>query len=347
VGVPAQENLFPHNPGDGCDAGDVRRVHTVRAAISLRLEKHERRGAGAMRITLRWTLLFLASLAGAHMPQELAISVNVDLVVLQATVKNGKGAVADGLKEENFAVFEDGVRQSIRLFRHEDLAMTAGLVVDHSGSMRTKLADVVAAAQAFVRFSSSEDEMFVVNFNENVSLGLLDPPRFTNKPEELAAAITRTAPSGQTALYDAVIEGLNQLGAGRREKKVLLVISDGADNASRHSLADVLRMAMESNAAIYTIGVFDEDDPDRNPGVLRRLAETTGGEAYVPGGTRDLEAVCERIATGIRRQYTLGFVSNSTAPEGGMRKLRVTAAAPGYGRLSVRTRTGYVARGIQ
>jgi Ca-activated chloride channel family protein len=311
-------------------------------ALKARLAKL---GAKVLRWTRRWIAIFSASLPGAYIPQEVAISVNVDLVVLQATVKTGKGAFAEGLQEENFAVFEDGVRQTIRLFRHEDLAVTAGLVVDHSGSMGAKLADVVAAARTFVRFSSSEDEMFVVNFNENVSMGLLNPPHFTNRPEELAAAIARTMPVGQTALYDAVIEALGHLRTGSRERHVLLVISDGADNASRHSLTDVLRLAQESNAAIYTIGVFDPEDPDRNPGVLRRLADATGGEAYFPGGTRELEAICEKIAGDIRRQYTIGFVSNSTSPTGGLRKIRVKASAPGQGKLNVRTRTGYIARG--
>ena len=293
----------------------------------------------------RWIPLFLVSLGGADLPQELAISVNVDLVVLQATVRDRKGVVPGDLRKEDFTVFEEGVRQSISVFRHEDLAVTAGLVVDHSGSMRAKLADVVAAARAFVRLSSAEDEMFVVNFNENVTLGLLAPIRFTNRQDEISDAVARTGAAGQTALYDAVVEGLRQLRGGSREKKVLVVISDGADNASRHKLADVLRLAVQSNAAIYTIGIFGEDDPDRNPGVLRRLSHATGGEMFIPSPARDVKAICEQIANDIRRQYTIGYASTGTAAAGVFRAIRLKAEAARHGKLTVRTRSGYVAGG--
>lgn len=298
-----------------------------------------------MIIASRWIPLLLASSAGSQAPQDLAISVNVDLVVLQATVKDAKGQTAGDLQKQDFTVFEDGIRQSIRLFQHEDLAVTAGLVVDHSGSMRAKLAEVVSAARTFVRFSSPEDEMFVVNFNENVTLGLPEPPHFTNRQDELAAAITRTAAAGQTALYDAVAEGLRQLKKGSRDKKVLIVISDGADNASERKLGEILLLAVRSNATIYTIGIFDEDDQDRNPGVLRQLARATGGEAFIPKQSGGVTAICEQIATDIRRQYTLGYVSNRTAPAGSFRRIQVKAESPGHRKLTVRTRSGYFGEG--
>jgi VWFA-related protein len=292
-------------------------------------------------------LLLLAGAGSAPASQELALSVNVDLVVLQATVRDRTGVVPGDLRKEDVTVFEDGVRQTISVFRHDDLAVTAGLIVDHSGSMRAKLANVVAASRTFVRNSSSEDEMFVVNFNENVTLGLLPPVHFTNRQDEMAAAIERTVPAGQTALYDAVAEGLQQLRSGSREKRVLIVISDGADNASKHTLAQVLRLAAQSNAAIYTIGIFGEDDPDRNPGVLRKLSHATGGESFVPTEERTVTAICEQIAKDIRRQYTIGYVSNSMAAAGTFREIRVKAEAPGHGKLTVRTRSGYVAGGVQ
>lgn len=296
-----------------------------------------------MIFTARWAMLLLLSLDGSQAPQELAISVNVNLVVLQATVRDRKGVAAGRLTASDFAVFEDGVRQTIRVFQHLDQPVTAGLVVDHSGSMRPRLADVVDAARTFVRFSSAEDEMFVVNFNERVSLGLGRPGVFTNRQEDVAAAIAGQGAAGQTALYDAVAEGLRQLGAGSREKKVLLLISDGADNRSSHSEAEVLRLAMRSNAAIYAIGIFADEDSDRNPDVLRRLARATGGEAFFPKRAMETAAICQQIAADIRRQYTLGYVSNSTRPEGAFRSIRVVAEAPGQGRLTVRTRAGYLA----
>jgi len=175
-----------------------------------------------------------------------------------------KAGFASDLREQDFEVYEDGVRQPIRVFRHEDIPVTVGLVVDHSGSMRRKLTDVIAAARTFARSSNQEDQMFVVNFNEHVSL--MGPPgRFTNRSEELELAISSSPTIGMTALYDAVVKARERLQAGTRDKKVLIVISDGGDNASAHSLADVLKGAEQSSALVYTIGIFDEADPDRNP----------------------------------------------------------------------------------
>jgi VWFA-related protein len=273
--------------------------------------------------------------------QTYQISVNVDLVVLHATVRDGKGRIAPDLREADFEVYEDGARQSIRLFRHEDIPVTVGLVVDHSGSMRSKLADVVAAAQTFVRESSPADEMFVVNFNEKVRLGLPAAVRFTNVSDQLARAILNAPATGMTALYDAVIDARERLRAGSREKKVLIVISDGGDNASTHNLADVIKAAAASNVLVYTIGVFDSEDPDRNPEVLRRLARATGGEAFFPSESNEVVAICEGIARDIRTQYTLGYVSSNQAHSAAWRAIRVVARADGKRKLIVRARSGY------
>src|ERR1039458_6105815 len=208
-------------------------------------------------------MLFLIGLVGHASPQAPAsiggqdpgpfrIAVNVDLVVLRPTVRDRKGSFVSDLREQDFEVYEDGVRQSIRLFKHEDIPVTVGLVIDHSGSMHHKLPDVVAAARTFVRSSNQEDQMFVVNFNEHVTLGLPGEMSFSNRSEELERAIWKTSTAGQTALYDAIAEALERLRAGSRDKKVLIVISDGGDNASTHSLDDVLKMAGQSSALVYT-----------------------------------------------------------------------------------------------
>src|ERR1019366_4252035 len=147
-------------------------------------------------------------------PRPYRISMNVDLVVLHATVRDRKGRFASDLREQDFGVYEDGVRQSIRVFRHEDIPVTVGLVVDHSGSMVPKLTDVIAAARTFVPSSNQEYQMFVVNFNERVTLGLPGALRFTNRPDELESAILKAPATGQTALYDAVVEALKRLQAG-------------------------------------------------------------------------------------------------------------------------------------
>jgi Ca-activated chloride channel homolog len=273
-------------------------------------------------------------------PRPFQVSISVDLVVLNATVCDRKGIPVTGLHEEDFDVYEDGVRQSLRLFRHEDIPVTVGLVVDHSGSMRRKLPHVIAAARTFVQSSSPEDQMFVVNFNEKVTLGLPAAVEFTNRPEDLARAISETPAAGMTALYDAIFTAQQRLARGSRDKKVLMVISDGADNASTRTLADVLKTGERSGALVYTIGIFDPDDPDRNPAVLKRLAETSGGEAFFPAELNDVVSVCDRIAHDIRSQYTLGYVSN-TAPQAGFRTVKVVARGTGKSKLLVRTRSGY------
>jgi Ca-activated chloride channel family protein len=280
-----------------------------------------------------------------HEPGAFRISVDVALVVLHATVTDRQGGFVSNLGEQDFQVYEDGVLQRIRLFRNEDVPVTVGLVVDHSSTMRPKLAEVSAAAQTFVRSSNPEDEMFVVNFNEAVSLGLPCTIRFTNSTAELEKAITIAPTSGETALYDAIAKALKELQAGSRDKKVLIVVSDGGDNASARSLAQVMKLAAQSSAVIYTVGVFDKEDPDQNPGVLKRLAHATGGEAFFPNQVSDVVAICERIARDIRHQYTIGYVPVNLARDGAYRAIRVVARAKDRDKLFVRTRTSYIAGG--
>jgi VWFA-related protein len=273
------------------------------------------------------------------------ISVDVPLVVLHATVTDRQGSLVSNVGEQDFQVYENGVAQRIQLFKNEDIPVAAGLVIDHSTSMGPKLAEVTAAARAFVRSSNREDEIFVVNFNEIASLGLPPSIRFTDSTAELANAIADESARGQTALYDAIAMGLEQLQAATRDKKVLIVVSDGGDNASRRTLDQVMKLAEQSSAVIYTIGVFDQDDGDKNPGVLNRLARATGGEAFLPGQLSEVVANCERIARDIRHQYIIGYAPSNPAPDGSYRGIRVLARTKDRGKLSVRTRTGYIAGG--
>ncbi len=273
------------------------------------------------------------------------IKVDVDLVVLHATVTDREGSSVSNLGEQGFEVYEDGAPQRIRLFRNEDIPVTVGLVVDHSTSMRPKMVEVIAAAKAFARSSNREDQMFVVNFNERVSLGQPGAIRFTDSTAELGDAIAAAPTGGMTALYDAIARPLEELQAGSRYKKVLIVISDGGDNASTHSLDQVMKLARQSSAVIYTIGIFDGNDPDRNPRVLKHLAGETGGEAFFPDQLSQVVSICERIARDIRHQYTIGYVPSNPARDSSYRTIRVLARAKGHGRLSVRTRTGYIAAG--
>ena len=202
---------------------------------------------------------------------------------------------------------------------------------------------MTAGARAFVRSSNSSDQMFVVNFNERVSQGLPLGLRFSDSIEQLAAAVSGHPAVGTTALYDAIIDGLIRLRDGAREKKVLIVISDGGDNASKAPLDRVLKMAEQSNAMIYTVGIFEPDDPDGKPGVLRRLAHETGGQAFFPSQLTETVEICEHIAKDIRDQYTIGYSSSSEKRDGRYHKVRLTARSKTGGKLSVRTRAGYSA----
>ena len=294
-------------------------------------------------------LITLSSLARAQEPTSTStadaytIKVNVDMVVLRATAQDSENILVSGLNQEDFQVYEDGVLQSIKYFSHEDIPVTVGLVVDNSGSMKPKRHDVIAAALAFARSSNPQDQMFVVNFNENVSFGLPGDIAFTDQPAQLQVALSRVAADGETALYDAVAIALEHLKKGNRDKKVLIVVSDGGDNASKHKLTEIMALVGQPGVTIYTIGIFDDQDADRNPVVLRRLAKATGGEAFLPEALKDVTPICERIARDIRNQYTIAYVPTNRKRDETYRVIQVTARARGYGRLSVRTRTGYFA----
>jgi Ca-activated chloride channel family protein len=294
-------------------------------------------------------LITLSSLARAQEPTSTStadaytIKVNVDMVVLRATAQDSENILVSGLNQEDFQVYEDGVLQSIKYFSHEDIPVTVGLVVDNSGSMKPKRHDVIAAALAFARSSNPQDQMFVVNFNENVSFGLPGDIAFTDQPAQLQVALSRVAADGETALYDAVAIALEHLKKGNRDKKVLIVVSDGGDNASKHKLTEIMALVGQPGVTIYTIGIFDDQDADRNPVVLRRLAKATGGEAFLPEALKDVTPICERIARDIRNQYTIAYVPTNRKRDETYRVIQVKARARGYGRLSVRTRTGYFA----
>jgi Ca-activated chloride channel family protein len=185
--------------------------------------------------------------------------------------------------------------------------------------------------------------MFVVNFNEKVSFGLPVNIAFTDQVAQLQIALSSVDADGETALYDAVAVALEHLKKGDRDKKVLIVVSDGGDNASKRKLADIMALVRQSNVILYTIGIFDDEDPDRNPAVLKRLAKETGGETFLPASLSDVMPVCERIASDIRNQYTIAYVSTNRKRDGTYRVVQVKASAPSRGRLLVRTRPGYFA----
>jgi VWFA-related protein len=250
------------------------------------------------------------------------VKINVDLVVLHATVQDRKRNLVSGLGKEDFQVYEDGVLQQIDSFSHEDIPVTVGLVIDNSGSMRPKRAEVIAAALAFARSSNTNDQIFVVNFNENVSFGLPANTPFTDQVAQLEVALSKIAAKGMTALYDAVAAAFEHLKKGDRDKKALILMSDGADNASLHNLAQIMTMARQSETIIYTIGLYNQDDPDRNPDSLKQLARATGGEAFYPWAVRDVVPICERIARDLRNQYTITYTPANIKYDGSYRVIQ-------------------------
>jgi Ca-activated chloride channel homolog len=299
-------------------------------------------------------LFFLVVLSGITPHHELllsqgrqdvpyTVSVSVDTVVLHATVSDHKGTPISGLTQKDFQVYEDGIPQQIEYFSHEDIPVTVGLVVDNSGTMEPKQSEVIASALAFARSSNPEDQMFVVHFNEKVSFGLPADMPFTDKMDQLEIALSRINAHGKTALYDAVSDALDHLQKGNRDKKVLIVISDGGDNASKHKLDEILSMAGRSDAIIYTIGIYDVNDPDRNVRALMQLAKATGGESFLPDSIGEVISNCKQIARDIRSQYSIAYLPTNTKQDGKYRLIQVKAEAPKRGRLFVRTRAGYYA----
>lgn len=273
---------------------------------------------------------------------QFTLSVDVDLAVFNVTVLGDDGRPVTGLTADKFRVFEDGREEKIKIFQPEDTPATVGLLIDASGSMTNKRNDVIAAAQAFVAASHPDDEMFIVNFNRRAWLALPEGTAFTSDREKLRTTLTQTQNEGTTALYDAIELALNHFKETSRQRKALVVLSDGGDNASRVKLDDVLRMAQQSSATIYCIGIYDPNQKDRDPAVLKRIAKVTGGESYFPKSLAELRTIWPRIADAIRGQYTIGYVSANQNHDGTFRKVKIVAAGKRGKMLDVRTRPGYV-----
>ncbi len=273
----------------------------------------------------------------------------MDLVVLHVTVADPNGQFVTDLKQGNFKVYEQSIEQKLSFFSRDDIPVTMGLVIDNSGSMREKREQVNAAAMTFVRTSNPQDEAFVVNFNDEYYLDT--DGDFTSDQANLHDAIARIDTRGSTALYDAVIGSLAHLKKGHKDKRVLLLVTDGEDTASEKTFEDAIKASEESNATIYAIGVYSEDDLEhdkksvrRSKKVLAQLAEATGGQAYFPDKLDQVTPICEQVAKEIRNQYTLGYYPANTTRDGTFRPVLVKVIPPsGRGKLSVRTRTGYYA----
>jgi VWFA-related protein len=268
---------------------------------------------------------------------------DAELVVLHVNVFDGRSDAVPNLPQNAFAVYEDDKLQDISFFEGGDVPVTVGLVIDNSTSMLTERSLVLAGTNAFAASSHPEDQMFAVIFNEHVRLGLPASVDFTTNRLQLVGSLARYGPGGKTALYDAVIAGLDHLEKGAYQKHVLVVLSDGGDNASAHTEKEMLERVQESSALIYTVVDPDIFTPgEGNRGVLRRLAKLSGGLAYFPKSERQLVADFTEIAANIRRGYSIGYAPGAGSHEHNQpHRVKVTVRVPGRSDLSVRVRHGY------
>jgi len=267
----------------------------------------------------------------------------VEEVVLNATVLDGNRLVPD-LKKENFQVFEDGVKQSIISFQHTDLPVSIAIVVDNSGSMSRKRPAVNKSALDLIEASNPEDEAFVVNFSDEAFID----QDFTSDVNKLRDGLGHLESRGGTALYDAVVASADKLANdAKRPKQVLILITDGEDNASTLNLEQTIRRVQQlSGPVIYSIGLLFGDEMSRSEvrharRALEMLSTETGGMAFFPKNIEQVDQIAAEVARDIRNQYTLGYHSTKPTTEPGFRRVLVTAEGKGGGKLNVRTRTGY------
>jgi Ca-activated chloride channel family protein len=265
----------------------------------------------------------------------------VDEVLLHATVVDDKQRIVTDLGQGDFTVFEDGHQQVITSFRHEDIPVAMGIVVDNSGSMREKRQKVNAAALNLVRSSNPNDEVFIVNFNDEYYLD----QDFTSSINKLKAGLEKIEARGGTALYDAVVASADHLKKDAKlEKKVIFVVTDGDDNESGESLEQaVRRLQAENGPTVYSIGVLEkEEHPKHAKRALQIMSERTGGIAFFPQTLDEVDAISRTVAHDIRTQYTIGYKPTTPRSQGGYRQVKVVARSHNR-KLTVRTKSGYYA----
>lgn len=264
---------------------------------------------------------------------------DVEEVAVHATVVDDKNRMVMNLTKAAFTVLENGHPQTLTSFRQEDIPVSMCIVIDNSGSMREKRDKVNKAALNLVRASNPQDEVCVVNFNDEF---YLDQP-FTSKINLLKEALEKVEARGGTALYDAMVATSNEMKIhARLQKKVLFVVTDGEDNASRESLEQTVRTLQEENGpTVYAIGLLGEERVRRSRRALQTVAEATGGIAFLPKTLEEVDEISRTVAHDIRSQYTISYKPTTPKSAGGYRSIRVEARAKGYKKLVVRTRSGY------
>jgi Ca-activated chloride channel homolog len=291
---------------------------------------------------------FAARAFGQQQPQQAqqpddqaVIRVDTRLVVLHCSVLDKGGRLITDLPQSAFKVFENGSEQPVKLFRREDIPVSLGLVIDNSGSMRDKRQRVEAAAIKLVKASNRQDEVFIVNFNDDA---YLDVP-FTSDLPKMEEGLARIDSRGGTAMRDALSMSIDHVKQeGKKDKKVLLVVTDGNDTASTGiTLEKLVEKAHKSEVLIYGIGILGKEDARDKKKAQRAvdaLTKASGGASYYPGDVSEVEALCEQVAHDIRSQYVVGYSPTNQNLDGTFRTIKVTASG---GKYSVRTRTGYYA----
>lgn len=296
------------------------------------------------------SLLLLSLLAPAQNPPRPAAQPEVEdpifrsdtrRVILPVTVSDKSGKLVTDLTEKAFKVFENGVEQPIRLFKREDVPVSLGLIIDNSGSMKEKRQKVETAAIDLVKASNKEDEVFIVNFNDEAYLDV----EFTNDVKALQDGVAKIDSRGGTAMRDAIDKSIDYLKKdGKRQKKVLLVITDGNDNASTVSLEKLVNRARQAEVLIFAIGLLSEEERREAKSAKRALDALTGesgGLPFYPKSLAEVDKIALQVAQEIRNQYTIYYAPTVQAMDGSLRQIKVTVNGPGH--PVARTRTGYYA----
>lgn len=284
-------------------------------------------------------------------PRGYKIGVNVDLVLMYATVYDKAGRFVRGLKQEDFRVYEDGVRQNIESFSQEDVPASMGIVLDISGSMRGKFEQVKNAALALVRASNPQDELFLIAFNEEVEL----VQDFTNDVDEIADALENITIMGSTALYDAIYLAVQKAQKGTRAKKAIVLVSDGVDRESYYSLNQMLAKVQESDVQVFVIGFLDpirekglfsgwsKSGPEKARDILSRIATETGAKAFFPNQVSEIHDIVAEIASELRNQYSIGYYSTNNKRDGAFRRVKIELVGASAANNKLRHRRGYFA----
>jgi Ca-activated chloride channel homolog len=276
-----------------------------------------------------------------------AVHIDVNLALVNVTVTDPYNRLVTGLEPDNFRIFEDNVEQEVVNFSSEDVPISMGVILDHSGSMANKLSRAKEAAVQFFKTANPQDEFFLVGFSEHAEL--LSP--FTDTVEALQRRMLLSSAKGRTALLDAVYLGLSQMRAARNGKRALLIISDGGDNSSRYNENDIKRLVREADTQLYSIGIFDAFEyrsrtPEElnGPSLLSELTELTGGRAFTVENINDLPDIAAKIGVELRNQYILGYHPSNKAHDTRWRKIKIKLRTPkGLPPLSVYAKTGYYA----